>query len=285
MRILDDRPELWPFVLASLALHILLFLLIPKAATLPSFEEKPIEVFAVQELPPPPGEQSPARIADIAKPAVEQRPASAKFLGLYDSSVSEEKVGFGKTPGEAGQGGKKFRTKIGGPEAKRRSAPSRPAAGERIFAFNRDLFEEKRSEVEEAAGFEAPGAPGALDDFYPDFKRGVHTYLNVLRYPGVEYFVRLKRAFKIAFSPEAALSEQFSQNLVSRGSIDVVLGVSVGRGGELRELFVFRSSGFASYDEEALRTVRVSSPFSSPPEKFVADDGLLRMTWTFSVYL
>jgi len=72
---------------------------------------------------------------------------------------------------------------------------------------------------------------------------------------------------------------------VTRGSVDVVLGVSVNKGGELAELFVFRSSGIPAYDEEALRTVRASSPFASPPDKFLAKDGLLRMSWTFSVYL
>ncbi|MFH1829955.1 MAG: energy transducer TonB [Pseudomonadota bacterium] len=101
----------------------------------------------------------------------------------------------------------------------------------------------------------------------------------------MEYFVRLKRAFKIAFNPIPALRNHFSYNRVTRGSVDVVLGVSVNRLGDLSELFVFRSSGIDEYDREALRTVRSSAPFSTPPEKFIDDDGLLRMSWTFTVYL
>ena len=67
--------------------------------------------------------------------------------------------------------------------------------------------------------------------------------------------------------------------------VDVVLGVSVDGTGNLRELFVFRSSSISSYDREAMRTVRSSSPFSTPPDKFMDDDGLLRMSWTFTVYM
>lgn len=285
MRILDDRPELWPYVLASVVVHLLLLLLIPKMTTVPKFEDKPIEVFAVQEVPAPAEGKTPFRIADIAKPAVEQRPKTASFLGLYDSAVPEERVGVANRPGAAGA--PRLKTKIGGPTAKAKPAPApqkRLASKDRIFAFNKALFDDRESAVErETAGSEE--RVGGMDDFFPDFKRGANTYLNVLRYPGIEYFVRLKRAFKIAFNPEPSLREYFSSNIVTRGSVDVVLGVSVGRDGRLSELFVFRSSGIGAYDQEALRTVRVSAPFSSPPEKFVADDGLLRMSWTFSVYL
>jgi len=72
---------------------------------------------------------------------------------------------------------------------------------------------------------------------------------------------------------------------VARGAISCVLAVSVDRTGHLDELFVLRSSGHGNYDEEALRTVRASSPFASPPEKFLEKDGMLRMSWTFIVYI
>lgn len=281
MRILDDRPELGPYLLASLLLHLILLALIPQVAKAPALGERPIEVFAVEEPPPAQGQKS-SRIADIAKPAVEERPKSASFLGLYDSTVPEEQVGISKGRGAAG--GPAVRTRIGGQTARRPPTKAGGAlAKDRLFAFNQSLFDDRRPPPAEGAGGEA--RPSGMDDFYPDFRRGAHTYLNVLRYEGVEYFVRMKRAFKIAFNPEPSLRDYFSRNLVTRGSIDVVLGVTVNRGGDLAELFVFRSSGIAAYDQEALRTVRASAPFSTPPEKFLADDDLLRMSWTFSVYL
>jgi TonB family protein len=274
VRIIQDRPELWPFILLSLVLHALLIAFLPRVAPTVNFAEKPIEIIPVTMLPEG---SSHFRIADIEKPAVEQKPAKSQFLGLYDSAVREETVSTGRGTGSPGR---RSATR----QAARRPMAKAPAgsAGGKIFAFDSGIFEEKKS-PEPAAGERGEG--GMPGDFYPDFRRGPHTYLNVLRYPEVAYFVRLKRAFKLAFNPEPVLREHFSQNTVARGSIDVVLGVSVDRSGNLAELFVFRSSGLSAYDGEAMRTVRASAPFSTPPEKFLEDDGLLRMSWTFTVYM
>ncbi|MBN1282721.1 MAG: energy transducer TonB [Proteobacteria bacterium] len=265
MRVIEERPEIWPFLLLSLIIHLILALLVPRAFT-PQFAAAKEELIPVEFVSEPRGK---LRLADIEKPDVEMRPKKTKFLGMYDSAVQEEMVGVARRPGKTGEKGR----------PKPRPVKPEPAARDRIFAFDSSIFDGKRlPEKPDGSG------GGAMDDFYPDLRRGPHTYLNVLRYPEVEYFVRLKRAFKVAFNPEPSLRAHFSMNQVARGSIDVVLGVSVDRTGDLAELFIFRSSGIPSYDTEALRTVRASSPFSSPPEKFM-DDNLLRMTWTFTVYL
>ncbi|MFH0798674.1 MAG: TonB family protein [Pseudomonadota bacterium] len=287
MRIIDEKPELWPFILASLVMHALILLFLPKAILPSAFEEQPVEVFTVTE---PPKAEDNWRIADIAKPAVEQKPKAAKFLGMYDSAVPEEMVGVGQRPHEDGgqkgrpKGGQKQRgADKGGGEQRKANKGRQPVSRDKLFAFNKSLFDGGGQQPAEESGNSA--SAGALDDFFPDFRRGANTYLNVLRYPGVEYFVRLKHAFRVTFNPEPPLRDYFSRNRVTRGSIDVVLGVSVARDGRLSELFVFRSSGIPSYDEEALRTVRASAPFATPPDKFLSDDGCLRMSWTFSVYL
>lgn len=276
MRIINEKPELWPFLLASLTLHAVLVGLVPLAVKMPNFEEKPIEVFAVTPIP---NEKGGYEIADIERPAVEKKPDSWKFLGMYDSTVPEETVGVGK------RGDKSGGRKAGFDQVVKNKTTKPKTVGNKkdLFAFNKNLFRNDAPDINGEKGDSF--SPGGLDDFYPDFKRGAHTYLNVLRYPDVEYFVRMKRAFKIAFNPEPSLRDYFFRNRVALGSVDVVLGVSVGREGEIAELFVFRSSGIPEYDEEALRTVRVSAPFATPPEKFLSDDGYLRMSWTFSVYL
>jgi len=64
-----------------------------------------------------------------------------------------------------------------------------------------------------------------------------------------------------------------------------VMAVTVTAGGQLQELFVVRSSGIPGYDEEAMRTIRQSAPFSAPPEKILGKDHSLRMTWNFITYL
>ncbi len=123
------------------------------------------------------------------------------------------------------------------------------------------------------------------EDFYPDYKVGPHTYLNVLRFPNVQYFVRLKRIFKMTFNPIPILRNFAIARQVSRGHVEVVLGVVIDGGGRLARLFVIRGSGFREYDGEALRTVRDSSPFAKPPSNILGPDGQLRMSWTFTVYL
>lgn len=272
MREIEERQPIWPYLLLSLLLHAALLLLVTRAMTTPVLAEKTIEIIPIEEVP----DERNFRIADIEKPAEEHKPKQAKFLGMYDSTVSQESVAITKKPSKR-QGEAKRRKPSGGPRKRSRKSVSK----DKLFAFDESIFDSKQKSSQER-----PAEPGgALDDFYPDFKRGARTYLNVLRHPDVEYFVRLKRAFKIAFNPVPALKSHFANNLITRGSIDVVLGVSVNRSGNLSELFIFRSSGITAYDQEALRTVRSSSPFSTPPNKFVDDDGLLRMSWTFTVYL
>ena len=274
MRIIEEKPEIWPFILLSLVIHAMFVILAPMVHLPDPFAGKGEKVIPVEFVTEQNGK---LRIADIEKPAVEQKPEKTRFLGMYDSAVPEEQVGVTRRPGSMGKKG-------GAATSKQRPAEARQKAraGDRLLAFDERIFDSKgRSSRNDAPS----GDGGAMDDFYPDFRRGAHTYLNVLRYPDVEYFVRLKRAFKIAFNPEPPLRDHFSMNAVTRGSIDVVLGVSVDTSGSLAELFIMRSSGINGYDQEAMRTVRASSPFSSPPQKFLEDDGLLRMSWTFSVYL
>jgi TonB family protein len=257
-----------------LILHLLLIFSAQYFARVPKFEEDVVEVIPIDLKSI---DARDLRIADIDKPDLDKKPDKPKFLGMYDSSVKEESVATGAVAKKGGDGRAQKR-----PQAQE-AGPlrSEKAPKKDIFAVNRKDFQEGK----DGSGKRSGDSASPSGDFFPDFKRGARTYLNVLRYPDVDYFVRMKRAFRMTFNPAPSLSNYFSSNHVSVGSVEVVLGVSVDKNGELSELFVFRSSGIAGYDEEALRTVRASSPFSTPPSKFVDDDGILRMSWTFTVYL
>ena len=255
-------------------IHLLLLFFSQYFGNVPKFEEDMVEVIPIDLKS---FDAKDLRIADIDKPDLEKKPDKPKFLGMYDSSVKDESVATGAVAKRSGDG--KAQKKSQAQEAGRPKPEKAPKKD--IFAVNRKDFREGKDGSGKRSG--DPGSPSG--DFFPDFKRGAKTYLNVLRYPDVDYFVRMKRAFRMTFNPAPSLSSYFSSNHVSVGSVEVVLGVSVDKSGELSELFVFRSSGIAGYDEEALRTVRASSPFSTPPSKFVDDDGILRMSWTFTVYL
>lgn len=134
-----------------------------------------------------------------------------------------------------------------------------------------------------------PGALGSGDrfahDFVPHVKIGDKTYLNANAHPDVQYFTRLKRIFRLRFNPRSPLVAHFRSNRVVVGQVNVTMAVEVSPSGQLSKLFVVRSSGIPGYDREALRTVRQSAPFSSPPKRIRSKDGMLRMTWHFTTYL
>jgi len=134
-----------------------------------------------------------------------------------------------------------------------------------------------------------PGTPGEPDsfahDFFPNIKIGDKTYLNTAAFPDVQYFTQLKRIFRMRFNPTPPLRSHFAGNRVVVGNVTVSMAVSVTSDGRLKELFVVKSSGIPGYDEEALRTIRESAPFSAPPAKVVDKDGVLRMNWNFVTYL
>lgn len=268
LQIYDEKePSLVPYLVFSLALHAILLSLVATGVgiKIPTLKEEAIEVIPVYE------KGGAYEIADIARPAVEKRPKKAKYLGMYDSSVDEETVAQPRDRS----------TKKGGGGTPKPAAPKRPVRD--LYSIDRDLFAMRSPEVTGRGGGDI--GPQFREDFYPDYKFGDHTYLNVLRYPDVDYFVRMKRQFKMTFNPAPVLRSYFLNNRVTQGSVEVAMAVSVDKTGSLSELFILKSSGIPSYDHEAMRTVRASAPFAKPPKQFLADDGLLRMSWTFTVYL
>ena len=261
---------LWALVL-SLFLH-LAFLgagvyfsyLNPPQATSP---EREVEVTVI-----PPGYQ----IADITPPKKEETPEKSRFLGMYDSRVPDEKVAPSRSPA----GGQKAAV-VSKQENKEKKEQVKRAEGEGPkLATKPPEKAETKSRVEGDDFFE-----GLPEDFFPDYKLADHTYLNVLKFPKVGYFVRLKKIFRTTFNPVPSIRSSLFANQVSQGQIEVVLGVTVDRMGKLADLFVIRSSGLPRYDQEAVRTIRDSAPFAVPPQDLLNSPGALRMAWTFTVYL
>ena len=200
------------------------------------------------------------QIADIEPPKKEERPEKAKFKGMYDSKVPEETVA-------------PTRMSASHPP----SSPSMPIP--RVGTGTRPVLKTPQKEVEDYFN------GGVSEDFFPDYKVADHTYLNVLRFPKVGYFVRLKKIYRTTFNPVPVLRAAFSSNQVSKGQVDVVLAVTVDRSGRLADLKVLRSSGIPGYDHEAIRTIHDSAPYAAPPSELLDSESTLRMAWTFTVYL
>lgn len=216
------------------------------------------------------------KIADIAPPKVEQKPEKSKHLGMYDSKVEEETVASqtarapARPVSRGGEGAEKLKK-------------------EEVHKFFKpDSLPEPREEKKKKSDSKTDSIASTQqlpEDFYPDYKRGQHTYINTLKHPDVGYFVMLKHVFKLAWDPASVLRGHMMIGEVSRGNIKVVLGLSISPSGNMEELFVVNSSGIPAYDTEALRAVRASAPFASPPKKLLQNDNMLRITWTFVVYM
>lgn len=124
----------------------------------------------------------------------------------------------------------------------------------------------------------------APQEYYPDYTLGGKTYLNVMKMQDVGYFARMKRILRMRWNPIPSVREYLMSTKSARQKIDCVIGVGLDESGRIKELLVIRSSGVGAYDREALQTIRDSSPFSSPPANYLKE-GILRMSWTFIVYL
>ena len=241
----------------------------------------PVEVILVEDRP--------YQIADISAPEKEERPEDAKFLGLYDSKVERETVSTDSGPSSHAAG-----KKVSHKEAteKLEKHPEKPRPPKTAASEKGDYTiaaKPKERPLQESAPDSQSGSDGedlfeALsEDFFPNYKVGDRTYLNVLKYPKISYFVRMKKVFRTTFNPIPSIRQ--SMLSISKGQIEVVLGVTVDKSGKLSDLMVIRSSGNPAYDQEATRTIRDSAPFAAPPSEFLNGPGVLRMAWTFTVYL
>lgn len=257
--------------LVSLLIHggfIWLFLVRWEASLVP----EPIEAFLDEEG---------MRIVDLTEPANRIRPARAKAVGVENNATTQETVARRQPPVPKFRGADVPKSIVQSTSAHRNIRTS-----EQQFAMREPTSVRPRLPATALSEQLGSGLAAYVpEDYFPDYQHGGHTYLNVMKRPGVDYFVQLKRAFKMAWDPVPSLRAHFAANEVSRGSVKVVLGVAVDRQGNLGELFILKSSGLGRYDTEAIRTIRASSPFTSPPAPLVTADGTLRMSWTFIVYL
>lgn len=267
-----SKKEITIAVIASLLMHMILLVVLYYKSDFGDKVSEPDEQIMMIDLKDPN-----MQIADIPPPKVEERPDKSRHIGMYDQKVTEETVAdkFVRAPGRPERRGGE------GIEKAKEKAKVKEIVSDKNGVKN---LTEKRPQkrMEESSAGSVARMP---EDFYPDYKRGGHTYVNVLKHPDVGYFVMMKRVLKLAWDPVSVLRRRSMANEISRGNIKVVLGLSISKTGELQELFVINSSGMDDYDQEAIRAIKVSSPFSAPPPKLMESDGVLRVMWTFIVYV
>ncbi len=290
------------FIALSILLHFLLgafFYLFPEGEKKTAQKNEETQVVWVKpQLPLNP------EIADIEKPAVEKRPQKSRFVGEHDSSVKEEKVAKPKpppkkiqeNPNSEEEAPKKIAEKQHKPKPEKEKSTKTTQTSDLTLKSSDVTPQEKpkKEKKEKSPDFKsssnglAYGRPSAPDlfphDYYPDYKVGGKTYLNVMRLEGVGYFAKMKRILKMRWNPSPPVRAYLSSHRIEVGKIECVIGLALDSSGQIAELMVIKTSGVAGYEQEALQTIRDSSPFSSPPADYLKY-GLLRMSWTFTVFL
>ncbi len=238
--------------------------------------------------------EHPMQLVDLVQPANKIAPEHATLMGVEQNATHEETVAI-PHPAQTPAVHHESRTTH---HASRVTSNEQPITNHEPRITNHEspttMHEPAKPSAQRAppstALVERMDGSGVLsvpEDYFPDFHRGGHTYVNVMRHPGVEYFVELKRALKIAWNPIPPLRANYAL-IRDRGSVAVVIGVTVDASGNLVERFVLKSSGIGAYDQEALRAFSATFPFFAPPEKILSMDGevdrVLRMSWVFEVF-
>lgn len=281
------------FIIISLLIHIFVFWGFHETIqSSHKVEKKPEAVWI--KLPP-------KQIADIAKPKVQERPEQAKAEGLYDQKVKEETVAKKSIPQPQSAPQK------GQPEIKKKPPPQKKEASPAKPKNENELKPKKANDLglkplekkniskdiqnhnqpsSTKAQPHIPGMPEAtqstgadrrlFDDTLPTYRYGNRTYINVMANPHVQYFVELKRKFQMAFSWRNAVLPHMPDIYGKR--VQAIVGFTIDKSGNLVQTVTIRSSGYQAFDGETKRTIKVSSPFSSPPINLLDEKGELNVT-------
>lgn len=232
-------------IVLSLLLHLLLVSSFPLATLPPERPESEIELTLEGK-----------EIADISPPEQEERPDLSRFLGLYDSKVDEEQVAVSPyTPPSR----RRIVTGPDGREIEREEGMEHLPKSPEIGPLRREEGEDLYSILPE--------------EFFPDLKIGDRTYLSVQREDRIQYFVGLKKRFKMTWDPVAALRMSLVYHQLVFAELTAAVAFRIDQHGNLQRLFLARSSGIPEYDEEALRVVTASAPFEVPPRFLLKWDG------------
>ncbi len=213
----------------------------------------------------------------LTVPANDIKPQRANKIGVVDNATRQETVAPRRDP-ITGGGGDALRT------VRKPIVPD--GAGDMPEPVKRALRPAPATAITRQLG--AGPSNHVPEDYLRNYRHGEHTYVNVLRHPGVSYFVEIKQSVSLAWSPDASVRANLNV-LARNGAIKTVVGVAIDAEGNLPEAFVLKGSGVPEYDAEALRAFKASFPFFPPPKSILSLDGraddVLHLSAEFTYYL
>jgi TonB family protein len=259
------------------------------------------------------------QVVEIDKPAVEERPADAKYLSEYDSKVREETrarerhrqrapAATPQQPAAAERAARAPPSRTGPAQPRLTRAPGKRLASAQelgppeVPKVERGA-EEPPEERREEPGLlrpEQPGGPGRIDinprpeviaralggGAFPDHLKGVRegerTFLNTKSWKGASFFNRVKRAVAQHWNPgEVYRRRDPYGNIYGIKDRYTLLHITLNANGSLRNLRVITPSGIDFLDEEAVGAVEAAQPFPNPPAEVRDKDGLIRFGFGF----
>ncbi len=201
-------------------------------------------------------------VLDVPQPATKDVPDKAKFASDKNIKVDEESSG-------RQQADESLTTR-------RPRAPSKPKT-ETFSLSQADIL--KEGFERQTLSDEQRGAPS--EAFLRKLKRGDELKVNAQLFDYGQYINRMRDKLAQRWNARSVITPQMWSQRVVQVSVAVILD----KAGEIVELRNLATSRFKAYDDEALRTLRDSGPFPNPPKSLVQEDGLVYMTWNFTLNL
>jgi TonB family protein len=138
-----------------------------------------------------------------------------------------------------------------------------------------------------ARAFEGETKSGSSTDAYvPGVEAGIETYLNTRRYAHWMFLERIRAAIAPQWKQDIRkrVSDlNFAGLKLSREEMVSKVEVKLDEEGKVRSIVFLESSGSESLDAAATAAFEKAKQFPNPPKALVAEDGMVRVRWTFTV--
>jgi TonB family protein len=122
----------------------------------------------------------------------------------------------------------------------------------------------------------------AANDHLKDLDEGEGTYLNTKEWKYASFFNRVKQSVGMHWNPSAPLrTRDPTGNIYGGRDRYTVLNVTLNERGNVKEIFVEKSSGLDFLDLEAIKSFERAQPFPNPPPGLVQNDTSVKFSFGF----
>lgn len=122
----------------------------------------------------------------------------------------------------------------------------------------------------------------AANDHLADAEEGDGTYLNTKEWKYASFFNRVKQSVGMHWDPGAPLRQRDpTGNIYGGRDRYTVLNVTLTDRGNVKEIFVEKSSGLDFLDLEAIKSFERAQPFPNPPPGLITADAKVQFSFGF----